>query len=128
MRGGFVRGGHSHAHDPRRKAYKEQILCVTKKGRKEGEGSDFSGYISLVPREEEWMRSESEEGRKGEAPRRSFCDAMKGGRLPVAMKEDDSFLELDSSEEKMENNGKREEKTKCKEKGNGPDIRIEKAR
>ncbi|KAL1332403.1 hypothetical protein AAHE18_11G025300 [Arachis hypogaea] len=123
MRGGYIRGGHSRAHDLLRE---EQGSRSMKKGRKEEEGAAFFGSMSLVSREEDWMVEDAEKGMKrhNEMPKCTFSDPVKGGRKPVTMEENDSLSESTSSEEEMANaeDHGATERLKRKE----PEIRVKK--
>ncbi|RYR28542.1 hypothetical protein Ahy_B01g052685 [Arachis hypogaea] len=70
--------------------------------------------MSLVPREEDWMVEEREGCPNEEQPsRRSFSEAVKGGKKPVAIEENESSESSDESDD---------------EEGEGlqPEIRVEK--
>ncbi|XP_057734802.1 uncharacterized protein LOC130950311 [Arachis stenosperma] len=60
MRGGYVRGGHSCSHESPESSRHNREQRSAKKIRKSGEGLDFSGDMSLVSREEDWMVEEKE--------------------------------------------------------------------
>ncbi|RYR20531.1 hypothetical protein Ahy_B03g065707 [Arachis hypogaea] len=62
MRGGFVRGGASRSHEPRREPNAEQDLQqgLGKKVKKNGEGKEFSGSVCIHPRVDAWMEGHKE--------------------------------------------------------------------
>ncbi|RYQ84867.1 hypothetical protein Ahy_B10g104363 [Arachis hypogaea] len=122
MRGSYSREGHFRVHEP------SSSKCM-RKIRVEGGKAEFSGKKSLLSREEEWMREESENMDKRETPVRSFSDMVKGGRRPTGMEEDDSFSE--SGEEGEEEHNMQQEREvanqrKDKDETQEPNIRIEK--
>ncbi|KAL4395276.1 hypothetical protein AHAS_Ahas02G0235800 [Arachis hypogaea] len=84
MRGGFVRGGHSRAHVPRQphRTEQDQMQRLMKKVRKEGEGQVFTGEVTLVPREEDWMIGAEEEYERAGTGHKTFSEAVKGGKTP----------------------------------------------
>ncbi|KAL4394825.1 hypothetical protein AHAS_Ahas02G0190700 [Arachis hypogaea] len=50
---------------------------------------DFTGTVSLAPREEEWMMEEEErQQQNATVDRRSFSQAVKGGKTPILMVEE----------------------------------------
>ncbi|XP_016204054.1 uncharacterized protein LOC107644655 [Arachis ipaensis] len=114
MKGGYVRGGHSRSHEPPESSRRNREQRSAKKIRKGGEGLDFSGDMSLVPREEDWMVEEREGCPNEEQPtRRSFSEAVKGGKKPVAIEEKESSESSDESDD---------EEGECLQ----PEIRVEK--
>ncbi|XP_015958583.1 uncharacterized protein LOC107482567 [Arachis duranensis] len=63
MRGGYVRGGASRAHDPRTKMREEgELIHRSMKKVKKAGGGEFTGDTGLTPRLEDWMVEEEVEG------------------------------------------------------------------
>ncbi|MED6202113.1 hypothetical protein PIB30_102027, partial [Stylosanthes scabra] len=90
------------SHDPRCEG--EPLARSGKKVRKCGEGCNFTGEASLIPREEEWMVEERVEAAKTN-PLKSFVAAVRGGSNPVGKMDDDAFSlesEMGEDEEVMD--------------------------
>ncbi|MED6208790.1 hypothetical protein PIB30_048521 [Stylosanthes scabra] len=64
MRGGYVRGGASPPHSPRRmeRGGEEENPPGGRKIRRTTEGEAFTGSVGLVPRVEEWMVEDTPHG------------------------------------------------------------------
>ncbi|MED6211793.1 hypothetical protein PIB30_076923 [Stylosanthes scabra] len=67
-----------------------ESLNSVRRVRKRGEGEDFTGDTSLLPREEEWMRvnnvkapMETDTANNNDTSQRSFSDAVRGGGNPM---------------------------------------------
>ncbi|KAL1325581.1 hypothetical protein AAHE18_13G170600 [Arachis hypogaea] len=123
MRGGYVRSGHSRSHEPHRE---EHGFRNAKKVRKGEGGQSFSGEVSLVPREEEWMIEGEERSQQGGQAKKLFCYAVKGGKTPVRVEEGDELSLSEDEEVEIEVMEEERNIDKPTEKKQGPEIRVEK--
>ncbi|QHO56937.1 uncharacterized protein DS421_3g78060 [Arachis hypogaea] len=121
----YVGGGHSRSHEPHRE---EHGFRNAKKVRKGEGGQSFSGEVSLVPREEEWMIEGEERSQQGGQAKKLFCYAGKGGKTPVRVEEGNELSLSEDEEVEIEVMEEERNRDKPTEKKQGPEIRCDTVR